>query len=67
MLSEQFCLADKGYQGLAKLHTYNCTSVKKPKKFKLDVEQRQYNQMLASFCIVAETCKLSIKGLANSS
>lgn len=29
MLPEQLCLCDKGYQGIAKLHTSSCTPTKK--------------------------------------
>lgn len=54
MLPEQLCLADKGYQGLAKLHPHRCTPTKKPAKSKLSKEERHYNQMLASLRIVAE-------------
>lgn len=61
MLPQQLCLADKGYQGLAKLHTHSCTPVKKLKKVKLDAEQRQYNQMLASLRIVAEHTNRRLK------
>lgn len=61
MLPQQLCLADKGYQGLARLHTHSCTPVKKPKKVKLDAEQRQYNQMLASLRIVAEHTNRRLK------
>lgn len=61
MLPEQLCLADKGYQGLAKLHAHSCTPVKKPKKAKLDAEERQYNQMLASLRIVAEHTNRRLK------
>lgn len=61
MLPQQLCLADKGYQGLAKLHIHSCTPVKKPKKVKLDAEQRQYNQMLASLRIVAEHTNRRLK------
>lgn len=61
MLPEQLCLADKGYQGLAKLHRHSCTPIKKPKQAKLDVEERQYNQMLASLRIVAEHTNRRLK------
>lgn len=61
MLPQQLCLADKGYQGLVKLHAHSCTPVKKPKKLKLDVEQRQYNQLLASLRIVAEHTNRRLK------
>ncbi len=61
MLPEQLCLADKGYQGLAKLHPRSCTPMKKPKKAKLNAEERQYNQMLVSLRIVAEHTSRRLK------
>ena len=32
MLPEQLCLADKGYQGLASLHSSSCLPTKKPRQ-----------------------------------
>lgn len=61
MLPEQLCLADKGYRGLAKLHPHSCTPTKKSAKSKLDKEERQYNQMLASLRIVAEHTNRRLK------
>ena len=61
MLPEQLCLADKGYQGLTKLHPYSCTPTKKSAKSKLGKEERQYNQMLASLRIVAEHTNRRLK------
>ncbi len=61
MLPEQLCLADKGYQGLAKLHPHSCIPTKKSKKAKLSVQERQYNQMLASLRIVAEHTNRRLK------
>lgn len=61
MLPEQLCLADKGYQGLAKLHSYSCTPTKKRAKANLDPSERQYNQMLASLRIVAEHANRRLK------
>jgi len=61
MLPEQLCLADKGYQGLTKLHPHSCTPTKKPKKAKLETEERQYNQMLASLRIVGEHANRRLK------
>lgn len=61
MLPEQLCLADKGYQGLAKLHPHSCTPTKKPAKSKLDKVERQYNQMLARLRIVVEHTNRRLK------
>ncbi len=41
MLPEQLCLADKGYQGIAKLHPCSCTATKKPRQGKLSKTERQ--------------------------
>lgn len=61
MLPQQLCLADKGYQGLAKLHPHSCTPTKKPAKSQLEVAERQYNQMLASLRVVAEHTNRRLK------
>ena len=50
MLPEQLCLADKGYQGITKLHPSSCTPTKKPQKAKLDKFERQHNRLLALSC-----------------
>jgi hypothetical protein len=46
MLPEQLCLADKGYQGLAKLHLNSCLPTKNPRQGKLDQSERQHNRSL---------------------
>ncbi len=61
MLPEQLCLADKGYQGLAKLHRHSCIPTKKPRKTELSAEERQSNQMLASLRIVVEHTNRRLK------
>ncbi len=61
MLPEQLCLADKGYQGLTKLHPCSCTPTKKPKKLQIETEERQYNQVLASLRIVVEHANRRLK------
>lgn len=61
MLPEQLCLADKGYQGLVKLHRHSCLPTKKPCKAKLSAEERQSNQMLASLRIVVEHTNRRLK------
>lgn len=45
MLPEQLCLADKGYQGITKLHLNSYTPTKKPWKAKLDKFERQHNRL----------------------
>jgi hypothetical protein len=61
MLAEQLCLADKGYQGLAKLHSYSCTPTKKPRKMKLNQCERQHNRLLGRLRVVAEHVNRRLK------
>lgn len=61
MLPEQLCLADKVYQGLAKLHRHSCIPTKKSRKTELSAEERQSNQMLASLRIVVEHTNRRLK------
>ena len=61
MLPQQLCLADKGYQGLAKLHANSCTPAKKPRKTKLDPCERQHNRLLARLRVVAEHVNRRLK------
>lgn len=52
MLPEQLCLADKGDQGIAKLHPHSCIPMKKPRKRKLDKAEQQHNRHLAQLRVV---------------
>jgi len=61
MLPEQLCLSDKGYQGIAKLHSSSCTPTKKPRKSKLDKFERQHNRLLARLRVVAEHVNRKLK------
>jgi len=61
MLPEQLCLADKGYQGLVELHASSCTPTKKPRKRKLDKDERQHNRLLARLRIVVEHVNRRLK------
>jgi transposase len=61
MLPEQLCLADKGYQGIAKLHASSCTPTKKPRKAKLDSFERQHNRLLARLRVVVEHVNRRLK------
>lgn len=61
MLPQQLCLADKGYQGLVKLHSSSCTPTKKPRKAKLDQPERQHNRLLAQWRVVAEHVNRKLK------
>ncbi|WP_197985111.1 IS5 family transposase [Leptolyngbya sp. Cla-17] len=61
MLPEQLCLADRGYQGMAKLHPCSCTPTKKPRKGKLSKAERQHNRNLARLRVVAEHVNRKLK------
>jgi hypothetical protein len=67
MLPEQLCLADKGYQGIAKLHPSSCTPTKKRSKKKLEKFERQHNRLLARLRIVAEHIQSPIENLSDTS
>lgn len=47
-------LADKGYQGIQKLHKNNRIPFKKPKRKSLSQEQKKFNRQLAKERIVVE-------------
>ncbi len=47
-------IADKGYQGIAKIHELSETPIKKPKAGKLTKEQKKYNRELNRLRIVVE-------------
>lgn len=61
MLPKQLCLADRGYQGLVKLHYSSCTPTKKPRKAKLDKYERQHNRLLAQLRVIAEHVNRRLK------
>lgn len=52
--TETECQADKGYQGLQKLHSHTRLPKKKPKGGKLSKQEKQLNRALAKERIVAE-------------
>jgi transposase len=47
-------LADKGYQGVKKIHANSRTPIKKTKKQPLSKEQKRFNKQLAKERIVVE-------------
>ncbi len=61
MLPDRLCLADKGYQGLAKLHADSCLPTKKPRQGKLDNSERQHNRSFARLRIVVEHVNRKLK------
>jgi hypothetical protein len=58
---EQLCLADKGYQGLAKIHGNSCLPTKKPRKKQLDEHERQHNRHLARLRVIVEHMNRRLK------
>lgn len=60
-VESQLCLADKGYQGIAKLHTLSCTPTKKPRGADLPQIERQHNRLLASLRVVGEHLNRKLK------
>lgn len=57
----QICLADKGYQGIVKLHSKSCTPSKKPHSAAFRAAHRQYNRLLASWRVVVEHVNRRLK------
>ena len=54
LVSSQLCLADRGYQGFAKLHPGACTPTKKPRKQPLPKAEKQHNRALARLRVRVE-------------
>jgi hypothetical protein len=54
-------IADKGYQGIAKIHQLSETPIKKPKGKKLTKEQKKYNRELNRLRIVIEHVNRRLK------
>ena len=61
LTQEVMCLADKGYQGIAKIHALSCTPQKKPKKASLSVEDKQLNRQLAKLRVISEHINRALK------
>jgi DDE superfamily endonuclease len=59
--TDQLCLADKGYQGMAKVHRQSCIPTKKPRKAKLDAFEREHNRLLARLRVVIEQVNRRMK------
>ena len=53
-LCELLCLADEGYQGIAKLHVNSITPQKKPPRQRLSVADKQANRALARLHVKVE-------------
>lgn len=54
-------LADKGYQGILKLHPNSQTLKKKPRKAALDKAEHRYNRDLAQRRVIAEYVNRRLK------
>ena len=54
-------IADKGYQGIAKIHELSKTPIKKPRNEKLTKEQKQYNRQLNRLRIAVEHVNRRLK------
>lgn len=50
----QLCLADRGYQGFAKVHAGACTPTKKPRQQTLLQAEKQHNRALAQLRVRVE-------------
>lgn len=61
MLPQVACLADKGYQGVHKLHPNSHTPKKKPRKAELTAEDKAANRKLAQRRVVCEHVNRSLK------
>ncbi len=58
---ETMCLADKGYQGIAKIHPTSRTPKKKPRGASLSVEDKHWNRHLAKLRVVGEHVNRTLK------
>lgn len=54
-------MADKGYQGLVKLHSSSCVPTKKPRKGNLDQAELHHNRTLAQVRVVVEHINRKLK------
>ena len=54
-------LADKGYQGIVKIHENSATPIKKPKGGKLTKEQKRYNRELNRLRVAVEHVNRQLK------
>lgn len=55
------CLAEKGYQGIQKIHFNSRIPYKKRQSKKLSLEQKKFNRQLASERIIIENIHRSLK------
>ena len=62
----QLCLADRGYQGFAKLHKSACTPTKKPRQQPLPVADKQHNRSLARLRVRVEQGNSPLQNMSAS-
>lgn len=55
------CLADKGYQGIAKIHANSRTPKKRPRGGQLSIDDKHWNQQLAKLRVVIEHINRRLK------
>lgn len=55
------CLADKGYQGITKIHSNSRTPKKKPRGSTLSLEDKRLNRFLAQLRVVGEHLNRNLK------
>ena len=61
MLEDILLICDKGYQGIANIHSLSFTPIKKPHKRELTKEEKRYNSNLSKFRISIEHVNRRIK------
>lgn len=61
----QLCLADRGYQGFAKLHPGACIPTKKPRKQPLPAAGKQHNRSLARLRVRALACDSALQNFSH--
>lgn len=54
-------MADKGYQGIARIHPNSHTPKKRPRRGRLTVEERHLNQQLAKLRVIVEHINRRLK------
>lgn len=59
--TEQLCLVDRGYQGIAKFHPESYLPHKKKRGQRLTPEQRQFNRRLAQIRVKVEHVNRKLK------
>jgi transposase len=55
------CLADKGYQGIAKIHALSRTPKKKPRGGSISAKDKHLNRQLAQLRVVVEHINRTLK------